>query len=138
MLINKNYGQNFKEHLLEQYKLYVKSVEEISSKRSLANNFYLVLNSILFTLFGYSFFTERQVFNILPLIGIIISFNWIRTIYSYRHINSAKFSIIHELENYLPAALFREEEPLLKWSLTNIEVAIPIIFLILYIGVMTI
>ena len=54
-LFNKSpeqYGEKFSEHLLEQYKLYVQSAQQISDRRAMANNYMLTLNSTLATLYG--------------------------------------------------------------------------------------
>ena len=48
----KNYGKDYKQHLLEQYKLYVEMADEVSSRRSKANNFFLSVNTLLVTAIG--------------------------------------------------------------------------------------
>ena len=47
------YGDKYIEHLLEQYKIYISSVEKISDRRQKANEFFLALNSALVTLLGF-------------------------------------------------------------------------------------
>lgn len=140
-LIDQNYGNDFQNHLLEQYKLFVDSADKISSRRDSANNFYLTLNSVLFAISGYlSFLNEiKFAFIIIPLIGIIISYFWVKTIRSYRTLNTAKFRVIHMLENYLPAALYRYEWQLLEKGkkkvhipMSVVEAGIPKVFMILY------
>jgi len=71
------------------------------------------------------------------LIGILISVVWAKNIFAYKELNRAKFKVIHELETYLPACLFKcEEEHYLKryHGLTSTEKFYPIIFIALYVG----
>ena len=46
---------------------------------------------------------------IIPIAGLLVSLTWFSLVISYKDLNTAKFKVIHELENYLPAALFRYE-----------------------------
>ncbi len=48
----KDYGRDYKAHLLEQYKLYVESVEKTSDRRQQANNYFITINSTLDIFFG--------------------------------------------------------------------------------------
>jgi len=139
-LINKNYGDKFNDHLLEQYKIFVESVNNISSKRDSANYFYLTINSTLFTIISYLSSLEINIVMsaLLPIIGILISFSWIKIINSYKNLSEGKFKVIHELENYLPASLFKYEWHILinkvKYHpITNTEKTIPKIFILFYI-----
>ena len=141
-LINKDYGKDFHNHLLEQYKLYVESADKISSRRDSANHFYLTLNSALFAISGYLSFLNKNplIFILIPLAGIIISFYWMKTIKSYRNLNSGKFKIIHKLEDYLPASIFKYEWQILERGktkiylpLTVVEKGIPNVFIAMYI-----
>jgi len=45
------YGEKYQDHLLEQYKLYVQTSQQVSEKRQNSNNYLLTLNSSLVTLF---------------------------------------------------------------------------------------
>ena len=51
----KDYGNNYKEHLFEQYKLYVESIEKTSDRRQHANNYFITINTALISLIGLSF-----------------------------------------------------------------------------------
>jgi len=44
------YGEQFKEHLIEQYKLYVEMTDRISDRRERTNRFYISLLSVLLAL----------------------------------------------------------------------------------------
>jgi len=135
-LINEKYGKSFKKHLLEQYKLYVRTSMEVTSGRLESNKFHLTLNSVVFGTTSYiTTLTNDLVVFLFSLIGILISTVWLRNIFAYRELNTAKFKVIHELEGYLPASLFRTEEQhyLEKYhGLTAIEKFCPITFLVLY------
>ena len=134
--INENYGKNFQSHLLEQYKLFVHTSLQVTSKRLEANKFHLTLNSVIFTLASYmTAINQHTIIILFSAVGILISCVWRRSIDAYRELNKGKFKVIHELEAYLPARLFKwEEVQCLKryHGLTSAEKYYPIIFIILY------
>lgn len=140
-LINRNYKGNKEEHLLKQYELFVNSSEKISSKRMAANNFYLGANTALFAVAGYlSILSKSFIVIMLSLIGIVLCLSWISNLASYKRLNSAKFRVIHELEEYLPARVFTKEDEYLKgdYTLTKLEKYIPYLFITFYMIVMVI
>ena len=51
----KEYGENYRSHYFEQYKMYIESAEKISDRRQNANNFFLTINTVLISVFGLSF-----------------------------------------------------------------------------------
>ncbi|MFH1311506.1 MAG: hypothetical protein ABIH65_03820 [Nanoarchaeota archaeon] len=134
-LINKNYGTKFQDHLLKQYEIFVASAEENSTKRMQSNRFYLLLNTVLFSLSSYlSFISNKIVVTALSGIGIILCLSWMSNISSYKKLNSAKFKIINELEDYLPSKPFNKEDKYLNshYTISNLEKLIPIIFIFSY------
>ena len=144
------YGDKYQDHLLEQYKLFVETSQHTSDKRQNANNYLLTLNSSLVTLFVVFLSTFGQHWwNVLiPATGLIVCSIWYSLVDSYKDLNTAKFDVIHELEEQLPVALFRHE----WWvsghnrkkkdksvedkyvPLTHLERWIPVAFAALYIG----
>jgi hypothetical protein len=130
--------------LLEQYKLYVETAENVSKKRQTANTYFLSLNSFLLILSGYLTTIKTIRFQLLVFIiisaGIFICTFWISNLQSYRSLNSAKYKLIHEMEKQLPIKLFDEEWTLLGrgenkktyLKLSVVEQRVPIIFIILY------
>lgn len=105
------YGDKYKDHLLEQYKLFVETSQHVSEKRQNANNYLLTLNSSLVALF-VTFLSEfgHHRWNVLiPVAGLLLCFVWHSLVESYKDLNTAKFHVIHELEEQLPVALFRYE-----------------------------
>jgi len=137
-LVNKNYGADLQKDLLEQYKLYVESSLEVTSKRLESNKFHLTLNSIIFGIAGYlTTINQPAVIILLSAVGTIISVVWIQSIISYKELNKAKFKVIHELEKHMPACVFTCEEKYYKGKgkfqgLTSREKWCPIIFIVLY------
>jgi hypothetical protein len=136
------YGDQFQAHLLEQYKLFVQSVQQVSDRRVTANNYLLTINSTLVTLYGIASATlgNRHWYVALPIAGILICITWYSLVQSYKELNTAKFRVIHEMEKHLPASLFRYEwhactsgRGRLYIPLTHIERIIPVVFALLYI-----
>ncbi len=141
-----DYGDQFSNHLLEQYKLYVEMADRISNRRAIANNYLLSVNSFIITIYGIASsvkINSLQVswMDIIPVGGILVCVTWFSLIRSYRNLNSAKFEVIHEFENLLPSQPYKmewsvargeDEKKLLYKPLTRIEQTIPIIFIVFY------
>jgi hypothetical protein len=144
------YGDKYQDHLLEQYKLFVETAQHTSDKRQNANNYLLTLNSSLVTLFVVfiSTFGNHRWNALIPATGLIVCFIWWSLVDSYKDLNTAKFAVIHELEEQLPVALFRHEwfvcghnrkkkdKPVEDQyvPLTHLERWVPVAFAVLYIG----
>jgi len=143
------YGDNYRAHLLEQYKLYLQMADKISDRRSAANTFFLTVNTGLFTAFGIANFIEQKtspaVFIVGGVAAILLCYSWYRLIRSYRDLNTAKFKVVHEIEKHLPVrpydaeweALGRGENRKLYWPFTHIENYVPWIFMLLYASVIS-
>ena len=136
-LINKVYDEDsFHKHLLEQYKLFVGTSLDVTSKRLESNKFHLTLNSVVFGFASYmTVLNQRAVIILFSIIGILISAVWLKNIFAYKELNRAKFKVIHGLEKHLPARLFKYEEDqyLGRYhGLTATEKFYPIIFIVLY------
>jgi len=130
-----------REIILEQYKLYVNTAEKVSDRRQSANNFFLTLNSVLLAFSGYLTTTiVKYWYFAIAFLGISISYFWLKTIKSYRQLNTGKFKVIFDIENKLPLSLFKDEWNYLdqgetkKYSkLTVVESAVPVVFIVLYV-----
>lgn len=136
----------YQNHLLEQYKMYVEMADRISSRRNLANVFFLSLNTTLITVIGIALekMTLKLSFEITLM--LIISFEcvcvvWWWLLRSYRNLNSAKYKVIGNLEKQLPSSPYwsaewhelGEGKSLRKYlPLSFLEQFIPIIFFIFY------
>jgi hypothetical protein len=105
------YGERYQDHLLEQYKLFVETSQHTSDKRQNANNYLLTLCSTLVTLFVafLSTFGHHRLNVLIPVAGIFVCFIWWSMVNSYKALNTAKFKVIHEMEEQLPVALFDYE-----------------------------
>lgn len=122
------------DQLFSQYKLYVEMADKISSRRAIANAFFLTVNAILVGSMGIFVENNKLYLVILPLLsGLIFSLFWYQLIFQYKHLNSAKFKIINKIEEKLPAKGFSIEWKLLEqgeekkvyWPLTNLERLVP-------------
>ena len=135
------YGESFTAHLLEQYKLYVSSAENVSLRRVTSNRYMFAISAALVALYGAQSTAWGHDYWMLlfPVIGIASSWFWIQLINSHSDLNTIKFRIIHEFEQYLPAAPFdaewidvqSAEGPNYK-EVTKIERAIPLAFIAVY------
>lgn len=135
------YDGLFNAELLEQYKLYVQSAENVSSRRVASSRYMLTVNSALVALYSFqpSIIDQPWFAILVPILGILVSLLWYQIIVSHRNLNSVKFKIIHELEQSLPVALYTHEWRLADEgrgksyrSVTNIEQWIPLVFFVLH------
>ena len=137
------YGESYQAHLIEQYKLYVESANKISDRRASANNHFLTLNTFLVSLLGVSTLASGTGFLqvVILVAGILVSVVWFGLIASYRNLNTAKFGVIHELEEKLPARPFASEWERCEHGigkayrpLTHVEKWVPLVFVALYVS----
>ncbi len=105
------YGDTFHSDLLEQYKLYVQSANNASARRVASNGYLLALNSALVALYGLQSASFGQSYwtLLIPAVGVAVSWLWYSVIKSHSDLNRVKFSVIHQLEQHLPAAIYRYE-----------------------------
>ena len=140
------YGEKFRDHLIEQYKLYVEMADRISIRRARTNKFYISLLSGLLLLL--SIVVERDIFtgfyNVVfmafAIFGLLLCFLWYININSYRQLNSGKFRVIHEMEQHLPFPCYDREWEILEggkdrkkyFQLTRVEQYVPFALSISY------
>ena len=140
-------GDSADPSLLDQYRLMVESSERVVARRQTANTFFLSINSALLIAAGL-LFREGDVLSAaggsigaaLSVTGLLICFVWWRMVTSFRQLNTAKFRIIHLLEQHLPAAIFEAEwtalgegaDPTLYRPFTRLETWIPLGLMLLY------
>jgi hypothetical protein len=135
----------YSDHLLEQYKLFVKMADKVSDRRQLANTYFLTVNSLLVTIYGILAGSTAVVHQKLwqycvPAAGLLLSITWARLIQSYRELNSGKFKVIHLLEARLPASMYKAEWGFLEEGsgakylpFTHVARYVPWVFSALYI-----
>jgi hypothetical protein len=131
--------------LLEQYKMFQKSSEDLVSRRQSVNSFYISVNSAVVALTGLVIGLIEMPFKAIVVFfmcisGAILDFSWINILDSYGTLNAAKMKVISLLENSLPVALYDAEWQIMSdklnnkkyVSFTNSEKRIPRIFLVVY------
>lgn len=142
------YGDNYRPHLLEIYKLYVEMADRISARRQSVNSFFLAINTAIVALIGYvqlgnTAQAGSSFYWLVALAGIVLCFLWYRILRSYRDLNSGKFKVIHEIEKYLPlhpydaewTAVGRGEDPKLYLPFTHVEIIVPWVFFAIHLFV---
>ena len=134
----------YQAHLIEQYKVYVATSDNISDRRQEANSYFLAVNSALLAFVGYAIPKDTSTYLwLLGLAGMSLSYLWYRIVRSYRDLNAAKFLVIQAIEKRLPLRAFAAEwEALgegknskLYKPVTHVEVGVPWIFFLLHVFV---
>jgi hypothetical protein len=141
----KKYGSEYRNHFFEQYKMYVESIEKISDRRQNANNYFITINTALITLIGlsmqYKILTDYGWLKaVVAMVGLLICVIFWFLIRSYKQLNTGKFKVVHEIEEFLPLALFKHEWELLGkgkknevyYPFSHVELLIPWAFGIIY------
>ena len=137
------YCGSFSAGLLEQYKLYVQSAENVSTRRVASSRYLLTLNAAFIALYGLqsASFGQNYWALLVPVIGITVSLLWYLIIKSHANLNRIKFDVIHELEQHLPAVMYKYEWYLAEEgkgkayrTVTTFEQWIPILFVVLHVG----
>lgn len=132
--------------LLEQYKIYVSSVEKISDRRENANKYFVTLNSVVILagtfLIDHVLNKGLLIFLLLGVLflGVFICIIFYFLINSYKQLNTAKFKLLHEIEKKLPLQLYAREWDILGkgtdknryFPFSHIERIIPIAFSFIY------
>lgn len=129
---------------IELFKLMVEMADRVSQRRQAANSFYLTLNTLIFGSSAY-IRTSDSPFHVIiavSLAGILASLLWIAGIDSYKTLNTAKFSVIQEMEKGLHFQPFGQEWRLLDPNQDGIrhrpfhvtELLVPRIFIGLYLA----
>lgn len=136
------YGESFAADLLEQYKLYVRSAENVSARRIASSRLFLALNAGLVALYGIQPASFGQSWWAVPvaLLGVIVCLLWHRIIKSHKDLNRVKFKLIQEFEQHLPAMPYTREWRLAEQgqgrsyrAVTDVEQWVPWAFLVLHV-----
>ena len=146
-LSEKEYGPDYKDKIFEQYKLFLQMIDSLTHRRTIANNFFLSINTGLLAAFGLLMQLETISFSSNSIwilggsaAGILFSYSWFRTVKSYKQLSTVKWNIILKLEQILPLKIHEVEWKLLgegkdssKYKqLTAVESIIPFIFIAIY------
>ena len=137
--------------LIEQYKAYLATSEDVLTRRQNTSNFYTTLNTSLLTitvtvagvLFGLSMVNALFVISIMlftvSVVGVLLNLNWLKLLESYGQLNGAKIKVISEMEKRLPANIYDTEWKVMSEKLcdrkyvsfTAIEKRLPLVFVVL-------
>jgi hypothetical protein len=142
------YGSSYQDHLVEQYKLFVNSAENVSARRLATNNFFLSVNTVVLAFLGIASGTylakgyRVSWIVIVAIAGIALCYYWYRLIRSYNNLNQSKFDVIHAIEARLPAAPCRAEWEGLGFGedkktyvpFTRVESRVPWVFAFLFLA----
>ena len=134
------YGETYRADYLTMYQDYVASADRISERRHAANSFFLSVNTGLLGVTGYFSSGDTKLIWLAALGGVILSGTWWLLLRSYRSLNTAKFNVIHELEQRLPFSAYDEEWVHLKSGLDKsvhipfsaVESIVPVVFVLLH------
>ena len=136
--------------LMEQYKLYVELADRVSERRGVTNSFFLLVNSaavVILGSLGIAFDPASPWLLVFPTVILIsICGAWFYVVKSYGQLSSGKWRVVGVMEERLPAspwwraewqALGEGKDPSLYWPITRIERWVPLVFIVLYIGMLT-
>ncbi len=135
------YGESFNADLVEQYKVFVQSAENVSARRVSSGRYLVTANAALVALYGFQSAGSGPIYLMIPvaIVGIIVSTLSYIIIKSHRDLNRVKFEVIRELEQHLPAGPYDYEWPKLGEGrsrayrpISLIELGIPIVFGVLH------
>lgn len=140
-----DYGDSYRNDILDIYKTYLEMADRISARREKTNSYFLTINTALVGVVTYLSLSDKgcPIFiSHLPIAiaGITLSYLWYRIIRSYRDLNSAKFKIIHMIEQILPLAPYdaewevvgRGKDKKLYLPFTHVEIFVPWVFVVLH------
>ncbi len=139
-MTEEEYGERYRDHCLAMYHGFVESAERISDRRHSANSFFLTVNTALLGITGYLQSEEVNLLWLVALAGAVLCYTWYRLIGSYRSMNTAKFKVLHEIEQQLPFApydaeweqLKRGKVPRVHIPFSQVEKVVPPVFLALH------
>jgi hypothetical protein len=130
------------DHTLEQYKLFVETEEKLVARRQEENRFFLSVNALVL---GVISLLLRQGLDdqaawvgvvLLAAAGLVLCYAWFRIIASYKTLNEAKFAVIDQFEEQLPAQMFiaewKEAKARNYKPFTRIEREVPFVFGLLH------
>lgn len=151
-LFNASPTEMNQEALLEQYKLFLQTSEDLVNRRQNVNSFYISISSALVAVMGallaldFSPNAKMIVGFVFGVIGVILSISWSKILVCYGNLNSSKMKIISSIEKQLPLSLFDAEWAALSdklnkkkyVSFTESEQIIPRLFCVAYLFVMVI
>lgn len=142
--------QSNKNIMVEQYKLLIDSSHKIETSRGVSNTLFIGINTIIASVMLHLTQISKpeigyiSLLTAVILVGILISWDWLRVIDSYKKINLLNHLLIESLESWLPTNVFSlrakieiEESDQKRKNIANIipvsEKLLPKVFLATYI-----
>ena len=138
------------EALIEQYKLFLQTSEDLVNRRQNVNSFYISISSALIAIMGallainFGHKAKLIMAFVFCLTGVILSISWSKILTCYGNLNGSKMKIISNIEKQLPLSLFDAEWAALSdklnkkkyISFTESEQAVPRLFCVVYLLIM--
>ena len=119
--------------------------DRISGRRQSTNAFFAPVVAALTVTNGSELVADGPWSYLVSAVSVLICVLWWRLLLTYRTLNGAKFKVIHELEEHLPARLFAAEEDYYTAqegprhiSLSIIESAVPLLLAAAHIAIIVI
>lgn len=101
--------------LLEQYKFYANTSNDVSNRRLRTNRFYVSLLSGILVALPFVIDLDNltpirlMAMLIIGFVGVVLCVLWFFNIWSYKQLNEGKYDVIHAMEKHLAYACFKEE-----------------------------
>ena len=140
------YGERFRDHFLEQYKLYVEIADRQNHRREINNRIFIGPFFTLATAYlalqnsNFSMTVETWIPNLIAIVGLYIALAWLISAIVGSFVAYNKLRIIKMMESSLPFQGFKEEERLVNGSDKSFQIivvlsdlALPILAIILFI-----
>ena len=112
--------------LMEQYKLFIQTAENLLERRQNTNNFYVGVNSVIWTICAGIVTSDKlgagfklPVVFALALLGIFICNSWNGSLEANRINNKAKIKLLSMIEQKLPTSLYDAEWRVMKNKYSN-------------------
>lgn len=140
----REYGETYRDHFLEQYKVAIQGVDYTSKWKHIVNNYFLTIHTVLLAAIGLSVARDQVSIQVvthqlIPVIGLFMAMAWWFMTRNYNDVLAAKFYILHCIEEHLPLAVYKTEWEIMKESYDNpyraafIDATVPFLFFVFYI-----
>ena len=150
----RQYGEKYRDHLLEEYKLWVEVADRAVQRKEQTNRLFITLITALIaaTSFAIGSWPEKQVDELIPLlpgivgaVGLALGFAWFVTLQAQERQIHAKFETIKKMEVALPFPVYSVEiyernnlGPIWDFKLPMPDWLLPLIFMLIFAGFLAI
>lgn len=134
------YGEDYDYHALRQYQMCVEMADRVSSRRMIANSFFVGMNTAVVGALAVALkeglITSRTLVIAPATAATLMCVAWWMMVLSYRQLNAGKFKVILAMEKQLPFAPFAAEWVALEGGrsrrdylqTTKVELLVPWLF----------